>query len=227
MRERRPHVTLKAGMTLDGKIADLHGASRWITGEPARQHAHRLRSESDAIVVGIGTVLRDDPELTVRLGRPWPREPLRVVLDTGARTPVGARLLRAGRPSCALIAVGADAPDTRVKELAATGATIVSCRTSDGRVDLSTLLTELCSRGTRGAVEGGGEVHGAFLDAGLVDRVAMFTAPLLIGGRGATAVVEGAGRELKSAVRLGAFTVTPLGDDLLIEADVVCDPRSS
>ena len=228
MRERRPHVTLKAGMTLDGKIADLHGASRWITGEPARRHAHRLRSESDAIVVGIGTVLRDDPELTVRLGRPWPREPLRVVLDTGARTPVRARLLRAGRPSCALIAVGADAPDTRVKELAATGATIVSCRTSDGRVDLGTLLTELFAREVRAVlVEGGGEVHGAFLDAGLVDRVAMFTAPLLIGGRGATAVVQGAGRELKSAVRLGAFTVTPLGDDLLIEADVVRDPRSS
>ena len=228
MRERRPHVTLKAGMTLDGKIADLHGASRWITGEPARQHAHRLRSESDAIVVGIATVLRDDPELTVRLGQPWPREPLRVVLDTGARTPVGARLLRAGRPGCALIAVGADAPDTRVKELAATGATIVSCRTSDGRVDLGTLLTELFAREVRAVlVEGGGEVHGAFLDAGLVDRVAMFTAPLLIGGRGATAVVEGAGRELKSGVRLGAFTVTPLGDDLLIEADVVRDPRSS
>jgi len=228
MRERRPHVTLKAGMTLDGKIADLHGASRWITGEPARRHAHQLRSESDAIVVGIGTVLRDDPELTVRLGQPWPREPLRVVLDTRARTPVGARLLRAGRPSYALIAVGADAPDTRVKELAATGATIVSCRTRDGRVDLGALLTELFAREVRAVlVEGGGEVHGAFLDAGLVDRVAMFTAPLLIGGRGATAVVEGAGRELKSGVRLGAFTVTPLGDDLLIEADVVRDPRSS
>src|SRR6058998_3769805 len=119
MRERRPHVTLKAAMTLDGKLADLHGASRWITGEVARRHAHRLRSEADAIVVGIGTVLRDDPQLTVRLGHPWPREPLRVVLDTGARTPREARLVRAGTPSCALIAVGADAPDGRVKELAA------------------------------------------------------------------------------------------------------------
>jgi diaminohydroxyphosphoribosylaminopyrimidine deaminase/5-amino-6-(5-phosphoribosylamino)uracil reductase len=227
MRERRPHVTLKAGMTLDGKIADRHGASRWITGDAARARAHRLRSESDAIVVGIGTVLRDDPELTVRLGQPWPREPLRVVLDTAARTPVGARLIRAGRPSHAVIAVGADAPDGRVRALAASGATVVSCGTRDGRVDLGALLADLFGREVRALlVEGGGEVHGAFLDAGLVDRVAMFTAPLLIGGRGATPVVAGAGRELKSAVRLGAFTVTPLGDDLLVEADVVRGPGS-
>jgi diaminohydroxyphosphoribosylaminopyrimidine deaminase/5-amino-6-(5-phosphoribosylamino)uracil reductase len=226
MRERRPHVTLKAGMTLDGKIADLHGASRWITGELARQHAHRLRSESDAILVGIGTVLRDDPELTVRLGQPWPREPLRVVLDTGARTPVGARFIRAGRPSCALIAVGAEAPEGRVRDLAASGAAVVSCRTRDGRVDLGALLAELFAREVRAVlVEGGGEVHGAFLDAGLVDGVAMFAAPLLIGGRRATPVVGGAGRELKSAVRLGGFTVTTLGDDLLIEAEVVREPR--
>ena len=228
MRERRPHVTLKAGMTLDGKIADLHGVSRWITGEAARLHAHRLRSESDAIVVGIGTVLRDDPELTVRLGQPWPREPLRVVLDTTARTPVGARLIRAGRPSAAVIAVGAGAPEPRVRALAAAGATVVSCGTRDGRVDLGALLGELFAREVRAVlVEGGGEVHGAFLDAGLVDRVAMFAAPLLIGGRGATPVVAGAGRELKSAVRLGGFTVTPLGDDLLVEADVVRGPRAS
>src|SRR5207247_4476356 len=78
MRERRPHVTLKAAMTLDGKIADTHGTARWITGERARAHAHRLRSEADAIVVGVATVLRDDPELTVRLDAPWPREPYRV-----------------------------------------------------------------------------------------------------------------------------------------------------
>jgi diaminohydroxyphosphoribosylaminopyrimidine deaminase / 5-amino-6-(5-phosphoribosylamino)uracil reductase len=228
MRERRPHVTLKAGMTLDGKIADLHGASRWITGDAARHRAHRLRSESDAIVVGIGTVLRDDPELTVRLGEPWPREPLRVVLDTAARTPVGARLIRAGRPSSTVIAVGAGAPEPRVRALAASGATIVACGTRDGRVDLGALLTDLFARDVRAVlVEGGGEVHGAFLDAGLVDRVAMFAAPLLIGGRGATPVVGGAGRELKSAVRLGGFTVTPLGDDLLVEADVVRGPRNS
>ena len=228
MRERRPHVTLKAAMTLDGKIADLHGASRWITGEAARRHAHHLRSEADAIVVGVGTVLRDDPELTVRLGRPWPREPFRVVLDTGARTPGEARFIRAGTPACALIAVGADAPEERTRELAAAGATIVRCRTRDGRVDLGALLSDLFGREVRAVlVEGGGEVHAAFLDAGLVDRVAVYTAPLLVGGRHATAVVGGAGRELKNAVRLGGFAVTRLGDDLLIEAAVIRESRGA
>jgi diaminohydroxyphosphoribosylaminopyrimidine deaminase / 5-amino-6-(5-phosphoribosylamino)uracil reductase len=222
MRERRPHVTLKAAMTLDGKIADLHGVSRWITGEASRRRAHELRSEADAIVVGVGTVLRDDPELTVRLPRPWPREPMRVVLDTRARTPRTARLLRAGTPSRALIAVGEDVAEERTCDLAATGATIVRCRKRDGRVDLGVCLADLFDREVRAVlVEGGGEVHAAFLDAGLVDRVAISIAPLLVGGRAATPVVGGAGRELKSAVRLGGFAVSALGDDLLIEAEVL------
>src|SRR5439155_1260617 len=145
MRARRPHVTLKAAMTLDGKIADLHGASKWITGEAARRSAHRLRSESDAIVVGVGTVLRDDPELTVRLDRPWPREP---------------RLIRAGAPERAVIVVGANAPDERTRGLATAGASVVRCRTTDGRVSLESLLAELFAREVRAVlVEGGGEVH--------------------------------------------------------------------
>jgi len=222
MREQRPHVTLKAAMTLDGKIADTHGTARWITGERARAHAHRLRSEADAIVVGVATVLRDDPELTVRLDAPWPREPYRVALDTEGRTPPRARFIAAGDPARALVAVGEGAPEERVGPLRAAGATVVRCPTRAGRVDLGFLLGELFAREVQGVlVEGGGEVHAAFLDAGIVDRVAVFVAPLLVGGRTAPSVVGGAGRELKSGVRLGPLIVTPIGDDILVEADVI------
>lgn len=222
IRERRPHVTLKAAATLDGKLADVHGTSKWITGEVSRLRAHRLRAESDAIVVGVTTALRDDPALTVRLPQPWPREPYRVVLDTSGRLDTHARLIHAGTPTRALVAIGEQAPAARVAALEATGASVVRCRTRQGRIDPASLLERLFEREVRAVlVEGGGETHAAFVDAGLVDRVALFLAPLLLGGREAPGVVGGAGRELKSAVRLGPPSVTPLGDDVLLEADVV------
>ena len=226
MRERRPHVTLKAGMTADGKIADVHGAARWITGEAARAEAHRQRSESDAIVVGVTTVLRDDPALTVRLGAPWPREPYRVVLDTNARTPVSAKLIAGATPARAVIAVGEGAPARRVAALEAAGAVVLRCPTRDGRVAVDAVLSALFAREVRAVLlEGGGEVHAAFLEAGLVDRVTLFVAPLILGGRDAPTVVGGAGRELKSAVRLGALEARRVGTDLLIEADVAREAR--
>jgi diaminohydroxyphosphoribosylaminopyrimidine deaminase/5-amino-6-(5-phosphoribosylamino)uracil reductase len=228
MRERRPHVTLKAGMTADGKIADAHGAARWITGETARGEAHRQRSEVDAIVVGVTTVLRDDPALTVRLARPWPREPWRVVLDTHARTPAAARVVAGATPARALIAVGDAAPAARVAALESAGATVVRCPARDGRVDPAGLLDALFAREVRAVLlEGGGEVHAAFLALGLVDRVTLFVAPLLLGGRTAPTVVGGAGRELKSAIRLGPMEVRHVGEDLLIEADVLRDAADS
>jgi diaminohydroxyphosphoribosylaminopyrimidine deaminase / 5-amino-6-(5-phosphoribosylamino)uracil reductase len=222
VRERRPHVTLKAAATLDGKLADVHGASRWITGEPARRRAHKLRAESDAIVVGVTTALRDDPALTVRLSEPWPREPYRVVLDSWARLDGTARLIHAATPARALIAVGEQAPPARVAALEAAGATVVRCRTRGGRVDPVSLLARLFELEVRALlVEGGAETHAAFVEAGVVDRVALFVAPLLLGGREATGVVGGAGRDLKTALRLGPMGVTALGDDLLLEADVI------
>ena len=222
MRERRPHVTLKAGMTADGKIADVHGSARWITGEVARAEAHRQRSEVDAIVVGITTVLRDDPALTVRLESPWPREPYRVVLDTHARTPPSARVITGATPSRALVAVGEGAPAARVAALAAVGAVVLRCPTRAGRLAVDAVLAELFAREVHSVLlEGGGEVHAAFLEAGVVDRVTLYVAPLLLGGREAPGVVAGVGRELKSAVRLGPMTARLVGADLLIEADVV------
>jgi diaminohydroxyphosphoribosylaminopyrimidine deaminase/5-amino-6-(5-phosphoribosylamino)uracil reductase len=227
MRERRPHVTLKAGMTADGKIADVHGAARWITGEAARAEAHRQRSEADAIVVGVTTVLRDDPALTVRLDRRWPREPWRVVLDTDARTPPGARLIAGATPGRALIACGEGAPAARTAALEASGAGVLRLPTQDGRVAVDALLAALFERQVHAVLlEGGGEVHAAFLDAGVVDRVTLFVAPLLLGGRTAPTVIGGPGRELKAAIRLGAMTARPIGDDLLIEADIAADGPS-
>jgi diaminohydroxyphosphoribosylaminopyrimidine deaminase/5-amino-6-(5-phosphoribosylamino)uracil reductase len=221
MREGRPHVTLKAAATLDGKIADVHGTSKWITGDGARAEAHRLRSEVDAIVVGIGTVLADDPALTVRLEGRWPREPFRVVLDSSGRTPTSARLIRGATPSRALVAVGATAPEARVHALAAAGAQVVRCPGANGRVSLAALLSELFAREVRGVlVEGGAEVAASFVAADLVDRIAMFFAPLVLGGRDAPTVVGGAGRELKRALALDTLDVRRVGDDLFIEADV-------
>ena len=226
MRERRPHVTLKAGMTADGKIADVHGTARWITGEAARTEAHRQRSESDAIVVGVATVLRDDPALTVRLGQVWPREPYRLVLDTHARTPVAATLITGATPARALIAVGEQAPAGRITALEAAGATVLRFPTRDGRVAVDAVLSALFEREVRAVLlEGGGEVHAAFLEAGLVDRVTLFVAPLILGGREAPMVVGGAGRELKSAIRLGPMQTRLVGSDLLIEADIAREAR--
>ncbi len=221
MNARRPFVTLKAGLSLDGKIAAWDRTSRWITGDPARQEAHRLRSRADAIAVGIGTVLADDPLLTVRLPETWPREPLRIVVDSRARTPLTARMLTAGRPERTLIAVTRLAPPDRIQMLQARGATVLVLPARDGRVDLPALLKVLAEREvTSLLLEGGGELNAGFLEAGLVDRVALFVAPLLVGGTRAPSLVGGAGRSLKEAFCLSGVSVRRVGDDLLIEADV-------
>lgn len=222
MREGRPHVTLKGAMTLDGKIADIRGASRWITGAEARREAHRLRREADAIVVGVGTAIGDDPELTVRLDAPWPREPYRVVLDVAARTPPDARLIAGATPARAMVAVGEGAPAERIERLQAAGATVVRCRADGSRVALGDVMAALFAREVRSVlVEGGAEVHGAFLEAGLIDRVAVFIAPMLLGGRDARPLAAGGGRELKDALRLGPLAVRAVGADLLVEADTI------
>ena len=221
MREGRPHVTIKAAATLDGKIADVHGSSQWISGGAARVEAHRLRSEADAIVVGVGTVLADDPALTVRLDGPWPREPLRVVLDSKARTSTTAKLIASGTPDRAVIAVGSEALEERVRALIAAGARVVRCPGPDGRVSPGDLLTTLFEMEVRGVlVEGGAEVAASFVDAGLVDRVAMFFAPRLLGGAKAPSILAGAGRSLDRALALGPLAVRQVGDDVLIEGDV-------
>lgn len=220
MERLRPHVTLKCAMTLDGKIAAYDRSARWITGEAARLEAHRLRSESDAVMVGIGTVLTDDPALTVRVDPPWPREPLRVVVDSRARLPLTARLIEAGSPARVIVAVAGEAPAERVARLEAQGVTVLSCKSRDDRVDLSDLCGRLFALDvTAVLLEGGSELNWAFIEAGLVDRVAIFIAPLLIGGAQAPTAVGGRGFRLPEALRLQQLTARAVGPDWLVEAD--------
>ncbi|HEU4439481.1 MAG TPA: bifunctional diaminohydroxyphosphoribosylaminopyrimidine deaminase/5-amino-6-(5-phosphoribosylamino)uracil reductase RibD [Methylomirabilota bacterium] len=218
---QRPHVTMKWAMTLDGKIAAFDRASRWITGPAARLEAHRLRSQSDAIVTGIGTVLADDPALTVRLDRPWPREPYRVVVDSRARLPLRAAMLGAGTRERILVAVGEDAPAPRVAALESAGVTVLQCKSGGGRVDLVDVCDRLYALDvTAVLLEAGSGLGGAFIEAGLVDRVAVFMAPMVLGGAEAPSPAGGAGLGLDEAVRLVDLSARPLGGDWLIEANV-------
>lgn len=180
-REGLPFVTLKAAVTLDGRLAARSGESKWITGELARREAHRLRSRSDAVLVGVGTVLADDPELNVRLVRG--RDPLRVVLDSELRTPLTSKLVRGARQIRTLILHAQAASTTRAARLAAAGVELAAvARDRRDGLNLQRALRELAKRDVvRLLVEGGARVHGALLARGLVDAAAVFIAPLILG----------------------------------------------
>jgi diaminohydroxyphosphoribosylaminopyrimidine deaminase / 5-amino-6-(5-phosphoribosylamino)uracil reductase len=223
-RTRRPFVTLKAGMSLDGKIATRGGESRWITSRASRAAARRLRGAHEAVVVGVGTVLADDPALSGprasgRDGFARPGGPARVVLDSRLRTPAGARLLRAAGGPVLLLA-GRGAPAARRRRLERAGALVVEIATREGRVDLGAAIRELGRRGLATVlIEGGGEVLGAALDAGIGDRVALFVAPRLLGGREARPAFGGGGvARLSDAARLEDARPRRIGTDWMIEA---------
>jgi diaminohydroxyphosphoribosylaminopyrimidine deaminase / 5-amino-6-(5-phosphoribosylamino)uracil reductase len=212
-----PEVTLKAAVTLDGKMATATGDSQWITGERARRHGHRLRAASDAVMVGVGTVVRDDPRLTVRMARG--RDPMRVVLDTGLRMPAHARVLDASREHPTLVFHGSAASEDARRAIVSEGVDLVEVPTRDGRVDLGAVLRELGRRGVlRLLVEGGPTLHGALLDAGLADRAAVFVAPRIVGAGSAPALALGAGADrMADAWSLVQLRVRRLGPDVLFE----------
>jgi diaminohydroxyphosphoribosylaminopyrimidine deaminase / 5-amino-6-(5-phosphoribosylamino)uracil reductase len=175
-----PYVTAKWAMTLDGKTATASGQSRWISSPRSRALVHALRGRMDAILVGISTALADDPELTAR--PPGPRRAARVVLDRTARLPTNSRLAQTARETPVWLAVSDHAPAERVAALEALGC-IPLCFPGEGRIPIPALLEELAHRDvTNLLVEGGGQVVGSFLDAGSVDAVEVFLAPILEGG---------------------------------------------
>jgi len=214
-----PLVSLKAAMSLDGKIATTTRESKWITGGPARAVAHRLRATHDAVMVGVNTVLADDPRLTVR--KASGKAPLRVVVDSRARTPPTARLLRTDdRPP--VIAVTAQAPQARCQRLMQAGAEVWRVPSRGRRVHLRALMKRLGKAGIQSVlVEGGGTLAASALEERLVDRVYFFIAPRIIGGAKAVTPVEGAGvKRLAQAWRIQSLRVRRVGEDLLVTGEI-------
>lgn len=212
---KRPFVTLKTAMTLDGKIASHTGASQWITGAAARARVHAYRNEYDAILVGIGTVLADDPSLTTRLEHGTGKNPLRIVLDSEARTPLDAKLVADGAAPT-IIVVSERADHRRVNLLRACGAEVVTLGAQ--RVDIAALLDYLGARDiTSLFVEGGAAVNWSLLAGGSVDKVHAFIAPMLMGGETAKTPIGGTGFDSpQTALRLRDVTVEQLGADILV-----------
>ena len=214
-----PFVISKFAMSLDGKIASHTGDSKWVTGPKARARVQEIRREIDAVMVGVNTVVADNPQLTARdgNGEPLSRQPLRVVLDSHAHTPANARLL--SEPGNTLIVVAKDAPDPGVDALTCAGAEVLRLEAGpDGRPDLSLLIAELGKRGVVSLfAEAGGILQGALFDSGIVDKVYAFIAPVIIGGLGASSPVEGIGAiHMANAVRIGRSRMERIDDDWLI-----------
>jgi diaminohydroxyphosphoribosylaminopyrimidine deaminase/5-amino-6-(5-phosphoribosylamino)uracil reductase len=236
-RQGRPRVTLKAAASLDGKVAAPDGTSQWITGEAARQDDNRLRAEADAVAVGAGTALADDPRLTVRLPGWSGRQPLRVLIDATGRTVRGGGSARPGAPAGSssagghlfdgaaptLVATTAAAGPAALRAWTAAGAEVLVCpdapaATGEAGVDLAFLAKALGERGVLELlVEGGPRLHASFWEAGLADRLVWYLAPLVIGGDGAPGLLPAAGaRTLTAARAIRVETVDRLGPDLRI-----------
>ena len=216
VRDGRPWVIAKWAMSLDGRIAACGGDSRWISGEASRALVHALRGRMDAIMVGIGTALADDPLLTARPA--GPRTALRIVVDSKARLPVASRLVQTARQTPVLVAVGPEAPADRLAALSAAGCEVWQASEGDHDARLAALLRHLGDRRlTNLLVEGGAGLLGGLFDSGALDEAWAFVAPKLVGGAGAPAAIAGRGiGRIGEAQRMLVEDVSRIGDDVLV-----------
>jgi diaminohydroxyphosphoribosylaminopyrimidine deaminase/5-amino-6-(5-phosphoribosylamino)uracil reductase len=217
IRQGRPLVTLKLAASLDGRIATRSGESQWITGEAARRLAHHLRATHDAIMVGSGTALTDDPSLTCRLPGLEGRSPVRVVLDGGLRLPLASQLVTSAATTPTWLLTRVDADGARADALAETGVEVIRIATAaDGRLDLADAVRTLAGRGlTRVLAEGGSRLAAALLAARLVDRLVWATAPMVIGGDGLPAIADLGLDRLREAPRFIRSQLAALAPDVV------------
>lgn len=211
----RPYVTLKLATSLDGRIAAANGESRWITGPEARAAVHAMRAAHDAIVVGIGTALADDPELTVRTEPALQNQPARVVIDSQCRLRLDSKLVRSARAGRVIVYVTESSAPERHASLSDAGVDVRVTASIEGKVDLTQTLADMQAVGLdRVFVEGGGQLAAALIEARLVDRLEWMRAPILLGAGGVPAIAALRNQRLSAAPRWRRVGVRTVGDDL-------------
>jgi diaminohydroxyphosphoribosylaminopyrimidine deaminase/5-amino-6-(5-phosphoribosylamino)uracil reductase len=215
-----PYVIAKWAMSLDGKTATYTGDSRWVSSKESREYVHKVRSQVDAVVVGINTVLRDDPLLTSRI--PGGRNPKRIVLDSQARIPLDCKLLKSLEESGVIIATTPSAPREKVEELRKAGCGVLLLGGNEQGIDVIEFLEVLGQwKFTNVLLEGGGSLTASFFEKGLVDKVMVFVSPKIIGGAEAKTPVGGKGvASIKESLRLKEIQITRFSEDILIEGIV-------
>jgi diaminohydroxyphosphoribosylaminopyrimidine deaminase / 5-amino-6-(5-phosphoribosylamino)uracil reductase len=219
VRTRRPFVLLKLAATLDGRIATRTGDARWVTGPAARERVHRLRHALDAIMVGVGTVAADNPQLTARLPEGGGVDPVRIVLDTKLRMAGSARMLQQTSTAATYVVCGPPAGADDRRRLSAAGAHILEVPVNGDGIDLAVLMERLGAMGlTSLLIEGGARVAGSALRAGIVDKILFHYAPKILGGDDGRPMLRGAGPDaMQDALALSDVTVERLGEDIAVE----------
>ena len=220
----KPYVAMKYAMTLDGKIATRTGASKWITGDKAREHVHTKRSRYAAILAGIGTVLADDPMLNARIDNA--HQPVRVIVDTSLRIPMDSNIVKsAGEYKTIVACKSLEQPDKQIEkknQLEELGITVVELPLVDGHVSLKSLMEYLASQGLDSVyIEGGGQIHESALKEGIVNHIYAYVAPKIFGGSEAKTPVEGVGVSVPDeCAKLILTDTSVLGEDILLEYEV-------